>query len=562
VITEDAHRKNIEMGERLPDWILIGYIICLGFLYLIISGRRFFDFDEFQVMYASVGILRKGALYADGIGIHFPLANLLMSLPCSLVGFDAVVLLISRYIVLALNGIMLIYVYRIGSLLWSQRAGLLAVSMALSSFVFSQKGIEIRHDVFNALFSAMGVYYGLSYSERRRNQDLVFSALCLGMAIACTQKASVMAAGFIIGFLVYLISVRDYRSMNKAVICYLVLAPIPLVVCLMLLIELGNDSITAFFKHAVGNVIVSFAPHTDNVYPFPYNRLDLFKRLFTANPLYYVFCVSSIVSSLLSLGKPSKRVIVAICAAVGLIFFVTAKRPFSQTLLPVIPMLSVMGGGLLSSMWHRLRKWDGISRSIVGILCFMIVFGLPFYNITKWVSGKKQFERALVNAAFCVENLDENDKVLCFTQNQIFFDPLLRMSNDECGKRIYDYDADCIERKMIEAQCKVIIYDHRTQWLNEEIIGRIFNNYIKIKNGDILVPGFQIPPMGMISKNVWISGSYYGPDQSLEVDGRELDEKVFPLEQGHHTFKNMTDRPVTLVYVFDPDRLKKSLSNL
>lgn len=558
---EEAHRKNSEMYERFPDWILIGYMVCLGFVYLIISGRRFFDFDEFQVMYASVGILRKGALYANQLGIHFPLTNLLMSLPCALVGFDAVILLISRYIIFAVNGIMLLYVYRIGSLLWSRRASLLAVSLTLSSFVFSQKGIEIRHDVFNALFNVIGAYYGLSYLHRRKNQDLVFSALSLGMAVACTQKAFVIAAGFVIGFMVYLMSVRDYKSMSKAGIFYILLTPAPLIVCLAILVGLGNDTITAFLQDVVGDVIVSTTLRADSVYPFPYDRIGLFKKLFALNPLFYAFSVSAVLSSLISLRKPNKQVIIAICSAVGLLFYVTVKRPFVQTFLPVIPMLSIMGGGLLSNMWHVVGKWNGIGRSMVGILCFLLIFGLPFRVITKWIGGEKEFERALINAAFCVKNLQKDDKVLCFTQNQIFFDPLLKMSDDECGKRIYDYDADCFERKMIEAQCKVIIDDYRTQWLSQDVRMRMAENYITAKIGDILVPGFQIPPGKMVSKNIWISGSYYSPAQSLEVDGRELDENILSIEQGSHRFRNKTNRPVTLVYVFDPASLEVDRSN-
>lgn len=557
----EAHRKNSEMCERFPDWILIGYMVCLGFVYLIISGRRFFDFDEFQVMYASVGILRKGALYANEMGIHFPLANLLMSLPCALIGFHAVILAISRYIIFGVNGIMLVYVYRVGSLLWSRRAGLLAVSLTLSSFVFSQKGIEIRHDVFNALFNVMGAYYGLSYLYRRKNQDLVFSALCLGMAVACTQKAFVIAAGFVIGFVVYLMSVRDYKSMSKAGIYYILLTPVPLVFCLAILVGLGNDSITAFLQHVVGDVIVSTALRANSVYPFPDDRMDLFRKLFVLNPFFYAFGFSAVLSSLISARRPSKQVIIAICSAVGLLFYVTAKRPFVQTLLPVIPMLSVMGGGLLSNMWHVVGKWNGIGKSMAGVLCFLLVFGLPFYAITKWIGGEKKFERALINAAFCVENLHKNDKVLCFTQNQIFFDPLLRMSNNECGKRIYDYDADCLERKMIEAQCKVIIDDYRTQWLSQNVRMRIAENYIRTKIGDILVPGFQIPPGRMVSKNIWISGNYYSPTQYLEIDGEKLDENIVPLEQGFHSFRNTTDRPVTLVYIFNPANLKKNLES-
>jgi hypothetical protein len=561
----DPQNNEAHVSERILEWALIGYMVCLAVAYLLISGRRFFNFDEFQVVYASAAILRKGSLYGAQIGTHFPLANLVMSVPSRLLGFEAAVLIISRYMIFTLNAIMLLYTYRIGSLLWRRKAGLLAVCMVLSSFVFLEKGIEIRHDVFNTLFNVMGAYYGIAYLDKKRPVHLLFSALYFGLALASTQKAIIFVGGFVIGMLIYMALHEECRqSIGRAALAYLLLIPIPLVICLLVLVGAGNDTADDFWKYAVKDVVIGFSPLTETLYPFPYKKLDLFKTLFVANPVLYVLCISGVVLTLLSKReRRSKRMIIGLWAAVGLVFYLTSKRPFFQTFLPAIPPLAILGGGLLSSIWEDTSwKWKPMPRRIVGIVCFFFLFALPVPSILARVDIDKRFETALVNASFCVENLEKDDKVLCFTQNQIFFDPLMSMSNEECGGRIYDYDADCFEKKMIQAQCRVIIYDYRTQLLNQEVKKRIAENYIKARRGDILIPGFLIPPGQTLSKRIWIMGSYYCPTQSLDIDGENLDENIVFLNQCHHTFINMTDRPVTLVYVFDPDSLKKSLSNL
>lgn len=559
-----VEKNKTDLSQRIPGWMLIGYMVCLAITYLLISGRRFFDFDEFQVVYASAAILRKGALYSEQIGTHFPLSNLIMSVPTQFLGFESAVLIVSRYMMLALNAVMLLYTYRIGSLLWSRKAGLLAVCMVLSSFVFLEKGIEIRHDVFNTLFNVMGAYYGITYLNRMRPLHLLFSALCFGMALASTQKAIILSGGFVIGVLLYLALHKECRkSVGRVAIAYLLLIPIPLVMCLLVLVGAGNDTVGDFWHYAVKNIIISFSPHTASLYPFPYERVDLFKTLFVSNPLFYVVCIGGVALILLSKqGRRSKRMIIGVWAAVGLAFYVTSKRPFFQTFLPVIPPLAIIGGGLVSSLWEdTLTKWKPMPKSIVVIVCFFFLFALPIPSILARVGMDKRFERALVNTSFCVENLKKDDRVLCFTQNQIFFDPLMNMSDEECGERVYDYDADCFEKKMIQAQCRVIIYDYRTQLLNQEVKRRIAENYIEAKSGDILIPGFLIPPGEVLYKEIWISGSYYSPTKTLEINGENPNKNVIYIEQGRHVFKNVTDRPVTLVYIFDPDRLKRRLSN-
>ena len=138
----DIWKNRADLPDRISEWVLILYMLCLAIVYLLISGRRFFDFDEFQVVYASVGILRKGSLYSEQIGNHFPLANLIMSVPSGLLGFESAVLIISRYMIFALSAIMLLYTYRIGSFFRGRKAGLLSVCMVLSSFVFLEKALK------------------------------------------------------------------------------------------------------------------------------------------------------------------------------------------------------------------------------------------------------------------------------------------------------------------------------------------------------------------------------------------------------------------------------------
>jgi hypothetical protein len=168
------------------------------------------------------------------------------------------------------------------------------------------------------------------------------------------------------------------------------------------------------------------------------------------------------------------------------------------------------------------------------------------------LSQNPKMTRQIANVSFCLENLTKDDKVLCFTQNQIFFDPVMRISNEECGERIYDYDAGCFERKMKKEQCKIIINDYRTGLLNQKVQKKIILNYIPTKTGDILIPGFKIAPQKVVNKEVWINGYYYSPTLAFEVDGKKIKGNLIELKQGKYSFRNLSDRPVTLVYIFKP----------
>lgn len=157
----------------------------------------------------------------------------------------------------------------------------------------------------------------------------------------------------------------------------------------------------------------------------------------------------------------------------------------------------------------------------------------------------------LENITFCVENLEPQDKVLCFSQQQIYFDPVLRMVGDECGNSIYVIDAECFEREMIRKRCKVVINDHRTRFLNKEIKEKIRDHFIYMGIGHILIPGFLIGPKTIIERDVWVPGSYYSPTLGIMVAGEKISEKLVDLDQKKYRFENLTSRPVILLYIFN-----------
>ncbi len=539
------------------DILLIGFIFLLSLLYIMIASRRSFNFDEFQLMYASASLLRGKAYYAENVGSHFPLSNIFVSLLINITGFKITTILLARYFMLVINLITLYYVYCIGRLFWNRKTGLISASLVLSTVIFADKGIEIRHDVFNTLFNTMGCYYALRYLDAKRNRFLLLSGLFLGSAIASTQKAFIWAAGVILGILLFFLKERSYKEIGKVILFYLIIIPMPLIFSVSYLIFTKNEYLSAVIQYAIKNVFFTFAPYTEELYPFPFSKYTLLQQLFFQNQLFYALGFGAIIASVVSYLKTgNRRIVVIIWALVGILFYLTAKRPFYQSFLPTIPPLAIIVGGILIDLEKVLNKWKIEGRVTLIISFVLLLFIWPLQLIFPKSDEEPRIKKQFSNISFCLNNLKKGDKVLCFTQNQIFFDPILKMKDQECGKRIFDYDAECFEQKMIEGQCRVIIDDYRTRLLNREIRDLINENYLATKTGNILIPGFKIESKCLVEKKIWVTGYYYSPSLCLKVNGKKIMNNLFFLEEKRYRFDNQAERPISLVYIFHPNKFK------
>jgi hypothetical protein len=238
-MTKNSYLAKARLPERCFDLALAGFMIFLSVLYMTISGRRYFDFDEFQVVYESAALLRGKALYADQIGVHFPLSNIIISLLISLGGFKTFTILLARYLILFINGL----TYKMGAFLWDKRTGLMAVVLTLSTIVFMNKAIEIRHDVFNTLFMVAGGYYGLKYLKQRKMKALIASALFCGLAIASTQKAAVGTVGLLLGISLVLLRQCSFKETLRIICTYPVIIFVSLLVVFSYLILISPEKI-------------------------------------------------------------------------------------------------------------------------------------------------------------------------------------------------------------------------------------------------------------------------------------------------------------------------------
>jgi hypothetical protein len=279
----------------------------------------------------------------------------------------------------------------------------------------------------------------------------------------------------------------------------------------------------------------------------------LLKELVTPNPLFYSVAVAGGVFLFLKRNPSSQRGILVLAGwcGLGLAFYLTMRRPFYQSFLPTVPSLALLASGFLMEGRDAVSRFPFALKAGMVYLFGMLLFVWPFWSLVPMMRQDDRLHRQLYNTSYCLGNLKPSEKVLCFTQNQIYFDPVLPIKNSTCGERFYAFDPVCFEKRMIDEQCRVIINDYRSQLLNREIRKKIQANYVALKKGNILIPGFRLEPKKAVEKQVWIEGYYYCPTLSLELDGQRVRGKLLRLTQGIHTFVNLRDQPLSLVYFFE-----------
>jgi hypothetical protein len=552
-------------GRQYPDKAiliaLILYIIVFAVIILRLSLIRIFNFDEFQVIYASASLLRGKALYADNIGGHFPFVNILFSFLIKVLGFHTSSILAARLLTLLFLYLTLFFTYKIAGLLWDRLSGVLAVALIMATIVFIDKGIEIRHDIFNMAFNTIGAYCGIKYLKEKDPRFILLSGLFMGLALASTQKAIVWNIGITAGLFSCMIIMKSSRKLSEAIALYGGGFIIPLIISMGYLVLVYDEQLRSILEIAVINASGYLDQGKANeVYPFPYRKSAIFKALFYENGFFYLLSLLGLFTTLMRwFRRDAIEGVIGFWALVGILFYLYTSRPFLQSLLPTMPALGILAVGLIMKFRVRLQQNSRKKNLLVGLMALVLMLGWPSYIIAFKLQQNRAMTKQMENISFCLANLKPDDKVLCFSQQQIFFDPVLRFSEDECGGSIYEFDAKCFERKMIRQTCKVVINDRRTRSLSRTIQEKLKNHFLLANVGNILVPGFLVAPKSIVEKEIWVPGPYYSPTREMTIDGKSIEDNVIDLEQKTYAFENPTPRSVVLLYVFDRESFIEKL---
>lgn len=555
-------------NDQFIQLALLTVIIFAGIIIFYLSVERFFNFDEFDVVYAGSSFLRGKLLYSDKLGTHFPFTDLSVAFFTSILGMKTTTLIGIRVIFFFVLCLTLYFVYRIGGMIRNNETGLIAVALTITSIAFMKKGIEIRHDVFNMFFNTMGVFFVLQYMTRMNYRYLVFGGLSCGLALASTQKSIMWISGIYLGFTILLIRENGIKQWLKCSLIYLSALLIPISLCLFLIIFHFHESIDAFLSQTIVKQFGYFFPNINKHYsvlPFPHSKAQMWKKLLLDNSLLYL---TGLVAGVIYLVKRFKKLRLEIIPLFwlisGLTFYLFMKRTFYQSFLPTIPAFGLLCSFLFFDIKKLFHLHDTyLKRTIYFFLLFAFLI-FPTLTASKQAllvnkaknqktpiaSHSYNNKKHLDNLAFCLANLGPNEKVLCFTQQQVFFDPLLQFTHNVCGETIRGIDKRCLIDLMKKENCRVVIFDFRTTLLKKNILKQIFQNYLYSGIGDILIPGFKIYPGKTIHKEIWIPGAYDFPPGILEIDGHINSKGRMEFNNRIYTFKNVSNKPIHIAYHF------------
>jgi hypothetical protein len=510
--------------------------------------------------------MRGKAIYKDQIGAHFPFIELFFASITKLFGFKTTVLIIARIIIYLILISTIFFIYSIGKIIRNTETGILAVALSIASLTFVDKGIEIRHDVFNMFFNTAGVFFILKYCKENRPGFLVIAGLLNGLALASTQKSIMWIIGIYIGVSLFLMTKKGLIEWLKFSAVYAACLFIPLASCVSFEIYKFHDSFNALISRTIFNLTGYLNPAVKDQYPFLYSKWTIWKYLLISNGLLYV---SSIVAAFYYLCMKRKELkhelVIFSWFFTGLLFYLFMRRPFLQSFLPTIPIFGLISAIYLTDLSNRFKPYISNKKHLIYPLVVLLFLAWPSFSVvrqayythqslqctapisSKFRNNKKQFE----NVSFCLHHLQKHDKVLCFTQQQVFFDPLLDFENNKCAATIHEIDEDCIITLMKKEQCKVIIFDERTRILKNEIQKILLSHYLFTGSGEVFVPGLTVQPKQKTDFEIWISGNYSLSSAEVNIDGNYLTTKRIYLEKGNHTFNNLSEKKIVIFYAFN-----------
>lgn len=543
--------------------VLVVFVLLFAVLVEQTAMTRRFNFDEFQVMYASRLLTEGRGMYGDAtagsypVDTHFPLANILVSFVIAAFGKASLTILAARQMIVLLLFGTVFYTAKTAALLRDRTAALLAAALCLSCVVFVDTGIEIRHDVFNMFFNTMAAYWAVKHVREDRTVPLLLSALFVGLAVASTQKAAVWSAGIVLGTLYHRARSRRLKAFGGAVAAYAILPLSAVAASVAYLLATTGDTPASFWEWGVLSALGAMSGSVANAtYPFLYSKAYMIGLFFPDNAPFYLaaLCATGWACTRLFKGEEGGIGIPVVWAAAGLYFYLTSPRPFFQSFVPTVPALAVLTAVFLMrcrKAWTDALRWRG---PVFEALLILLLLPYPAWRIVDNILHHPDKTRQMDTIAFCLQNLEPEDRVFSFTQQQIFFDSVLHMNDTSCGPTIFELEPACVRQEMIRQRCKIVIADRRTDKVVEAVREELFDHYISPNIGHVLVAGFALPPGEEVEREVWVAGDYYCPVPEIRIDGDPMDGSAVVLEQRRYRFRNPTDRVVFFTFMFDRER--------
>lgn len=350
--------------EDKTSWVLVGLIFAQALVNLVgaLGPELGFDALWYHLTLPKIYLQNHRLVYIPGNLLYYStLPKLLEMLYVSALAFQGEIL--AKIIHFIFGVLSAIGLYKLSRRYLRVKSTLIVVTIFYTALVVGWQSITAYVDLARTFFEILALDYFLKWYEKERKQNLIKSALMIGLAIS----TKLLALGSLIIFLFLIIFKRKFKD-------FLAFSGIALLVSLPWLvfsfIHTRNPVYPIF-----GNILDSSHKFVSfNIMRFISDFWNLFLRSADPiSPIILIFLPLFLVSKLSKTGK----VLAAYCLLAYVVWYFTPRIGGGRFFLPYLPAFSLLCGFVFEAK----EKQKIIRRFLIIFIIFITVINVIYRGI-------------------------------------------------------------------------------------------------------------------------------------------------------------------------------------
>ena len=483
---------------------LAGALAFIAVLIFFISRKKFLDPDELETLYASWLMFKGKMVYRDFYQIHTPLAYFLFS-PIFLFFKSLKVIAACRALVFVLiffNGFLL---FKIARRLFNAKTAVASLFFYLTSWPVFYKMIEIRPDIFVAIFVNLSLIALLAKSGNAPGFFILTGALC-GLAFLTKQSGAIFFLALMLFFVLSPAVTRRCSPHDG------IFSPKRFNIKTFLGLIVGFWAVLAIFflflrMNKAAGCFIAYSVKNDFLHKFLFLRIQavhwlpfkFIKESFMFNPLIYICAVSSALVFMIPSDRrrmPGAYVFILSLALVCFASLFLILHPWAQEfILPEQYLAILAGAGLIKLLEHirspglktaQRRIYSVVIAGCIAAGGWIFLSGVRAESRLAWIDSERSLEKILALTG-------ENDKCISlrfpclFRPSAYFYRVGSNLMESPSGReKIGNALISDIERGDI----KIILWSYQLDKM-PDLAARIKQSYIP-RTENIFIPGAQV----------------------------------------------------------------------
>ncbi len=308
----------------------------------------------------------------------------------------------------------LILIYKLSRKFISPKLSLLAIVIFYSNLVVGWQSITAYVDLGRTFFEIFALFYFLIYIEKKNVRFLIFSSICLGLAITTKLFSGLDIATFL------LLALFFGKSIKHAFLYVIISLIVPLPWFIFSYVSTKNP----------------FYPFFSGIYPVSpdFHFSNFLNFLFSADPISPVYLITfPIVLLGLKKMKLGGKILVVYSVISFIIWFLAPQSGGGRFIMAYLPTFSVLVALSLSYMKDRFVLKYSIALIIVVSIVSIVYRGAANMKYTPVILGIEPNDKFLTDHlnfsfgdfydidGYFKKNIKKSDKVLVYNVHNLYY---------------------------------------------------------------------------------------------------------------------------------------------